>query len=103
MTEDRQDGRAFLLMVLLAVWLATYAFSVSLLLVDGGAGAGPAVGGGRIFAFLGWQGIAGLIAFASFAVGRGFPKGSGVRRISGVPLGMALAVVGLVVVSVLLR
>lgn len=103
MNEDRQDSRAFLLMVLLAVWLATYGYSVSLLFINDATDAGPALNRGQVFAFLGWQGVAGLIAFASFAVGIGFPKWSGVRRISGVPLGMALAVVGLVIAAAILR
>ena len=38
---------------------------------------------------LGWQAIAGLLAFAIWGVGWGLPKSNGIRRMSSVPLVMA--------------
>lgn len=89
-TETRDDARTFMLMVLLAFWAAAWGYSLVPLL---SAGAGDDQTGGlvRLGGFLGWQGIAGMFALALWGLGRGFPKRSGVRRISLVPLGMALA------------
>ena len=90
MAEARDDARTFMLMVLLAFWAAAWGYSLVPLF---SAGTGDDQTGGlvRLRGFLGWQGIAGMFALALWGVGRGFPKRSGVRRISLVPLGMALA------------
>ncbi len=82
-----------LLMALLALWLGAYIYSVVVLVA-----AGPEVEATlpylkRDIGFLGWQGVAGIIAFGCWGVGWSFPKGTGIRRISGLPLGMALAMV----------
>ncbi|CAN0604036.1 unnamed protein product, partial [Ectocarpus sp. 12 AP-2014] len=46
--------------------------------------------GRSIAVFIGWQGIAGLIAVALFGVGSGWQKGSSTRRLSRLPLWIAL-------------
>jgi hypothetical protein len=42
-------------------------------------------------AFLGWQMAAAIPAFAAWAVGRHWPRGSEMRRLSGMPLRLAVA------------
>ncbi len=82
-----------LLMVLLALWVAAWGYSIFFLTLS------PDKDGGitRSVGFLGWQGVAGILAFGCWGIGWSFPKGSGIRRVSAVPLVMALAllVVGL--------
>ena len=51
--------------------------------------------GHAIAVFMGWQAIAGLIAVALFGVGIGWQKGSSTRRLSRVPLWIALAQVAI--------
>lgn len=96
------ERRLWLLMVLLALWLAAYGYSVIFVLSTQVEGSGFTRGLGRISGFLGWQGVAGTLAFASWGVGRGFPRRTGIRRISAVPLGMALAVIFLILGAVAL-
>ena len=98
MAEDGHERRLWLVMGLLALWLAAYGYSIVIIL-----GADPATDGatrspGRWTGFLGWQGVAGITALAIWGVGQGFPKRTGIRRISAAPLGMALALVMLVLV-----
>ncbi len=90
--DSKDDSRALLLMGLLVLWLAAYGYSVVVLVTTrplpaAVPGSGPMVG------FLGWQGIAGMVAFACWGVGRSFPRGSGIRRVAAVPIVMALALV----------
>ena len=90
MSEAGDDARRFALMALLALWVAAWGYSLVPLFA--GVDSGEALlASARVTAFLGWQGIAGMIALALWGIGRGFPKRSGTRRISALPLGMALA------------
>ena len=84
-------------MVLLALWCAAWVYSVVFLMNTDPTGDGFTRGVNRITGFLGWQGVAGMLAFAVWGVGLGFPKGSGIRRTSAVPLGTALALILLIV------
>ena len=93
MTAETDERRTLLLMALMALWLATYGFSVLLLVTTKPAASAALPDMNRIVGFLGWQGIAGMIAFACWGVGWSFPKGAGIRRISAVPLVMALALI----------
>ncbi len=95
--HDNSQSRMFLLMVMFALWLAASTYSVVFLISVAPTGDGFARGLNRITGFLGWQGVAGMLAFAVWGVGLGFPKGSGIRRTSAVPLGMALALILLIV------
>ena len=45
---------------------------------------------GKPAAYLGWQGIAGIFAIAVFGVGLSWQKGSGVRRMSRLPILLAV-------------
>ncbi|MGB5560523.1 MAG: hypothetical protein WBN04_21215 [Paracoccaceae bacterium] len=100
MSDNPQDGKALALMVLLALWAAAWGYSLVPLFQDP-TGDGFTRGLNRLRGFLGWQGIAGMIALALWGIGRGFPRRSGIRRISGVPLGMAFALL-LVLVGLVL-
>ena len=92
MAEDAHERRMWMMMALLALWLAVYGYSIMSLW-----NAGQMTGGAsRFAAFLGWQGAAGILAFAVWGVGRGFPKRTGIRHISSAPLGLALAMALLV-------
>ena len=83
----------WLLAILLAAWALAFAWSGSAGLTTQPNGDGFARGLNRVGVFLGWQGVAGLIALAAFAVGRGWPKGSGIRRVSAVPFWFAIVLV----------
>lgn len=91
MSEQNDQAKLLLLMAMLALWAAAWGYSVIFGLSVVPEGDGFMRGLNRISGFLGWQGVAGIFAFSCWGVGRGFPAGSGIRRISGVPLGMVLA------------
>ncbi|MEE9387564.1 MAG: hypothetical protein V3U96_03055 [Paracoccaceae bacterium] len=93
MGKDSGQAKTLLLMVLLALWLAVYAYSVLFLLNPPGKVIADGPGLSPMTGFLGWQGVAGMFAFACWGIGWSFPKGAGVRRVSGVPLGLAVALV----------
>ena len=86
--------------MLLAAWLFAFGYAFFAFATSLPEGDGFVRGMNRITAYLGWQGIAGMTAIALFAVGRGWPKGSAVRRMSVVPLGAAalhvVAIVGII-------
>jgi hypothetical protein len=86
------EGRRLLLMAVLALWGVLWGASVHALATL------PAEGElTRMTAFLGLQLAAALPAFAAWAIGRAWPKGSSVRAVTSVPLQLALglgAVVG---------
>lgn len=100
MSDGSQDGKSLVLMALLAIWAAAWVFSLVQVFAEP-TGDGFTRGMNRVTGFLGWQGVAGVVALGLWGLGRGFPKGSGVRRISAVPLGialaLALALVGMVI------
>ena len=88
--NDPSDGQRLLLTALFAAWVIAfcYAFYAYATTIPGGGGF--VRGMNRVTAYLGWQGIAGMISIALFAVGRGWPKGSAVRRMAVVPFAVAL-------------
>ncbi len=92
MVETRDDSRVFMLMALFAMWAAAWGYSLVPLIAEP-AEARSAGGLDRLTGFLGWQGIAGMIALALWGMARGLPRRSGIRRISVLPLGMAFALV----------
>lgn len=102
MADDNRERNLLVLMVLLALWLGAYGYSLFVVLNAASVASATLPDTAASAGFLGWQAIAGVIAFACWAVGRTFPGDTGIRRISGVPLGMALAVViGLVAYALL--
>ncbi len=91
--NSKEDSRALLLMGLLALWLAAYGYSVVVLVTTQPVPAATIPEAKRMVGFLGWQGVAGMVAFACWGVGWSFPRGSGIRRVAAVPIVMALALV----------
>jgi hypothetical protein len=95
------DTKRLILTVLLAAWVMAFAYAFVHFATVLPTGDGFHRGANRITGYLGWQGIAGLVALAVFAVGRGWPKGSGVRRLTWVPLALALAHVAAIVAVII--
>jgi len=92
MSDNLQDGKTLALMVLLALWAAAWGYSL-VPLFHAPSDEGLARGMTRAKGFFGWQAIAGMIALALWGIGRSFPKRSGIRRVSGIPFAMALALI----------
>ena len=90
-TKPDIEGRLNGILFLLALWMGAFGISFWAFL----ARQEPQIGLTNMQMALGWQGVAGLIAFAIWGIGWGLPKGHGVRRLSAVPMGMALAIAGL--------
>lgn len=84
------DGRRFLLMAIYATWVFVFAYAFVAYARAPYAGAGLPDGLNRPAVYLGWQGIAGMLALAVYGIGLGWPKGSTVRALAAVPLVMAL-------------
>jgi hypothetical protein len=97
MDENKRETRTLVLMLLLAGWLLAYGTSIYALLSTPDIAAATLPALKRTVGFLGWQAVAGTIAFGCWGVGRAFPRGSGIGRVSAVPLAMAVAL--LVVIS----
>jgi hypothetical protein len=90
------DVRRLVLMGLLTLWAVLWGLSFYALATNGATGEGFVRGGSRMTAFLGLQMAAALPAFAAWAVGRGWPKGSGVRQVARVPLQLALGLAAVI-------
>ncbi len=80
------DGARLWLTVLFAAWIMAFAFAFY-------AAAVSSPGSVRAVAFLGWQGVAGIIAVAVFGISRQWPKGATVRTLGAVPLILAALIV----------
>jgi len=95
------DARRLWVMFLLALWAMAFAGAFAAWWLTPPSGDGFTRGMNRITIFLGWQGIAGMLALATWGVGRGFPKGSPARRLSRWPLALALVLVAGLVALIL--
>ncbi len=87
MTEPSDSAR-LALTVLFAAWVVVFAYAFVAYATTSHQGAGTS----KLGAFLGWQGVAGMLAVAVFGVSRKWSRGSPVRRIGYVPLGLALGI-----------
>ena len=83
------ESRALWMMVLGAAWVFAWAGSFSVFAFVEPEGMGFTRGMNRIMAFLGWQGVAGILAFAVLGAGRSWPARHPVRRASLIPVGLA--------------
>ncbi|QMU59592.1 MAG: hypothetical protein GKR98_16220 [Boseongicola sp.] len=91
------DGLRFLFTGLYALWVLLFCYAFFAFLNTPSEGDGFTAGMNRPLTYLGWQGAAGMLAFAVFGVGRHWPKGSPARRLSLLPLVIALLhVIGIV-------
>lgn len=85
------DGIRLLLTVLFAAWLAAFVFAFV------AHGLTVAASEEARAAFLGWQGIAGILAVAVFGVSRNWPRSAPVRRLALAPILLA----GLIVLGII--
>lgn len=93
------DGRRFLATCLAALWLLAFLYAFVAFWTTPPEGEGFVRGMNKPIVYLGWQGVAGMLALALWGVGRGWAKGSSARRLTSVPLALALLhVVGIVVI-----
>lgn len=86
MQDDPGDTSRYVLIALYAVWLIVFVYSFFAYAHAPYEGAGFPDGLNKGAVFLGWQGIAAMLALSIWGVGRGWPPGSGTRRISAIPL-----------------
>ena len=93
---EKQEPR-FLLTIFAALWVMAYVYSFVAFATTAAGDIGFTRGMNRITAFLGWQGVAGILAICLFGVSRYWPKGSSVRRNARVPLVLA----GLLILGIL--
>lgn len=84
------DGARLALSVLYAGWVLVFAYAFVAYARAPYEAAGFPDGLNKPRVYLGWQGIAGMLALAVFGVGRIWPRGSGVRGLSAVPLVIAV-------------
>ncbi|MGI1662939.1 hypothetical protein ACRDNQ_11915 [Palleronia sp. KMU-117] len=84
------DLRRLVLMTCLALWALLWGWSFATFVGTEPGGEVSALGSDRMTTFLGWQMAAALPAFAAWVLGRDWPPDSGVRRLSRVPLRLAL-------------
>jgi len=91
MGDESHDTGTLVLMLLLAVWLLAYGISIRALLITPDIAAATLPTFKRGVGFLGWQGVAGMVAFGCWGIGRSYPRSSGIRQVSAVPLAMAAA------------
>lgn len=103
MAERIRQNRLFLLIALLAIWLLAFGYSIVFFIAVEPQGQNAGYGLTRWQGFLGWQGIAGTVSIAIWGVGRSFRHNPGIRHVSAVPLGMALALILLICVVLLGR
>ena len=89
---EKQEPR-FLLTVFAALWVMAYVYSFVVFATTAADDIGFTRGMNRISAFLGWQGVAGLLAFCLFGTSRSWPKGSSVRRNAAVPSMLAILLI----------
>lgn len=90
MTSGPADTTRLWLMVFLAAWAVAFVYAFAAFFGTAPTGDGFTRGLNRVVAYLGWQGVAGMLALAAFGVGRRWPRGAPVRRLSAVPLAIAL-------------
>ena len=90
MSEEVSALPRLLLTVLFAFWAMAFVYSFVAFALTEPDDIGFTMGMNRIRAFLGWQGIAGLLALCIFGVSRSWPPGASVRRLGLVPLVPAL-------------
>ncbi len=95
------EGKRLLLMGLLALWGLMWVYSFVAAFTAPPTGEGFGRGLNRVTLFFGWQLAAGVPAFAAWALGRDWPRGSGVRFASRAPIqlaiGLAAVIAGLIV------
>ena len=80
------DGVKLLLTLLFAAWVGAFGYSFFAYVTTAPDDMGFTRGLNRVKSFLGWQGMAGVLALAVFAVSLQWPESAGVRKVARVPL-----------------
>lgn len=88
--DDDRHPR-LLLVCVLSIWMLCCAGSFAAFTLTEASGDGFTRGINRVSAFLGWQAIAGCLGVWVFSLGRQWPHGSAIRRLTLGPLILALA------------
>ena len=88
---DPSDSARLWLTVLFAAWIMAFAYSAFAFVTT------PSDAANRSTAFLGWQGVAGIIAVAIFGIARQWPKRSAVRNLAAVPMSFAALLIIVVI------
>lgn len=86
--KDVSEFRVNVILVLFALWMGGWLISLWAFFLR----VAPQPGLANLEMAAGWQGVTAMIAVAIFGTGYGLPKDNGIRRVSAVPLGMALFV-----------
>lgn len=84
------DARRFWVTLLFALWALAFGYAFVAFLTTAPTGEGFVRGSNRVLAYLGWQGIAATLALGLWGAARGWPRGTSARRLSAVPLLLAL-------------
>jgi hypothetical protein len=90
MNENNQERRILVLMVLFALWVSALGFSFYIYFTTPDKVAATVPGLSRTIGLIGWQGVAGMFAIGCWGVGWSFPRGSGIRRMSVLPLSITV-------------
>jgi len=91
------DNWRLIFTVLYAAWVIVFAYAFVAYNNAPHEGAGFPDGLYKPVVFLGWQGIAGVLAFAVFGVSRVWPRGASARTLGNIPLIIAALVAASVV------
>jgi hypothetical protein len=86
-------------MAMMALWLCVWGGSFLAGWATAPTGDGFLRGMNRFNIFIGWQAVAGMVAFVIWWIGRAWPIGASVRRLSMWPIGIAIVVAVLSVVA----
>lgn len=92
------DEVRFLFTLLLTLWLLSYSYSMFALpnLEDARNALAEGSDYSAVSHFLGWQGIAGLLAIAVFGVSRLWKQGAAARQLGNLPILLALLLIAVI-------
>lgn len=83
------DNLRLLFTFLFSAWVLVFLYAFVAYARAPYEGAGFPEGLNKPAVYLGWQGIAGMLALAIYGVGRSWSKGKGVRALAAVPIMLA--------------
>ncbi len=99
--NDQGDGPRLWVTILFAAWVMSFGYAFVSFASLEPTGDSFTRGMNRVTSYLGWQGVAGMVALVLFGVGRSWPKGHAIRRMTAVPICLALlhilAIVGIII------
>lgn len=90
------DGARMALTALLALWAMAYGYSLFELPPLAGMRADGRLEFATALHFLGWQGIAGVLAVAVYGVSRLWPRGAAARQLGALPMWLAFLLIAVI-------